>query len=58
MKVKIIEEDYEYLLENAINEWLRAKENSCLEIIDIKYSGRGYANPYGKSHVSAMIIYK
>lgn len=56
MKVEIIEKDYPYDLEKEINNWL--KENKNFEIIDIKYSGRGYSVPYGTSHISAMIIYK
>lgn len=56
IEVDIIECDYEFELKRKINEWL--KDNGNRELIDIKYSGRGYSVPYGSSHVSAMIIYK
>lgn len=56
IRVKIIEEDYRCDLENKVNAWL--KENSDFELVDIKYSGKGYSVPYGFPHYSAMIIYK
>ena len=56
MRIKIIEEENYWELENLINEVLArlSPEN----IIDIKYSGCAARPPYGINKYSVMIILK
>lgn len=56
MKIKIVEKDSFWELENAIN-FILAKL-SPQDIIDIKYSGNGARPTYGFNKYSAMIILK
>lgn len=55
MKVKIIEEDHEKNLEEAVNYWL---ENNDYKIIDIKFSTLYTPDLECHYHYYAMIIYK
>lgn len=56
MKIKIIEKDNKYDLENEVNKFLKDKDTSS--IIDIKYSGTGGHEPYSIDQYSVMIIMK
>lgn len=56
LKVKIIEKDNQYDLQDAVNRWLY--DNCNYPIVDIKYSGCGAFPPYSIHYYSAMIIYK
>ena len=55
MKVEIIEKEYFWELEDAINSIL--SEHKSSDIFDIKYSGVGCHSTYGRDHYSAMIIF-
>lgn len=56
MKVKILECENKYDLEEKINEKLKKYKNE--DIIDIKYSGNGNISTYSINKYSAMIILK
>lgn len=54
MKVKIIEEESRWDLEEAVNKFL--KQVSPSNILDIKYCGEGNHPTYSISRYSVMII--
>ena len=54
MKVKIIEKESRWELENAVNEFLKQVYPS--NILDIKYCGEGNHPTYSISRYSVMII--
>lgn len=54
MKIKIIEKEYRYELENEVNQFL--SECNPSDVIDIKYSGGGAIGAYSSRRFSVMII--
>ena len=56
MKIKIIEKDSRFALEEAVNSFLKRIDTS--NVLDIKYCGEGNHPPYSISCYSVMIIMK
>ena len=56
MKVKIIEKESPWDLEEAVNKFLKSVSPS--NVLDIKYCGEGNHSSYSISRYSVMIIMK